>query len=1145
MPLHMPAAVRFAHLAVAVLLLAAAQSVAAQSSTGLTVALVDQRIAVLRGGGTPSDNATLTTYEQARAFLNEADSFAREATTYAESLTSAPQREAEIQRRLDERDEAYDPAREIEGLAAGELTARLARASAQQRELQSQRQTLDRRLAATEINATSIPARLDEIDRRLGALPEGDLALDATAQPSLAEANQWRRAAEAAALVAERRAEEAQLMSDPARHSAMMAERAELVLQLQQLTALIRELETRLTSAAQAVAESTEIAIEPTDPAYAIAAGLAARNADLGRELASANERVAGVRAQNDEIARNSRALDERSATAKRIVEYDSSEALGEVLLRYRAELANYDVADPTERLSREMGRAIIRRINYEEALTGLVSASGFVNRQLRDAGLEPESIAGGTRATLLDLTQTYRDRLRAVMAVEPEYIAALGELERGYTALSARLEQYRHFLEARILWIPNRPPLWTVEPGTIVAAWEHFVQNVSTIRLAPDVDLALAVIAVLAIVGCRRRILALQNASNNAVGRPHEDSIAQSALALGAAALRAAPVPLLLLGLAGTIDIAASAEGEGLRALLSNLALVLFAFSLMRVVSEPDGIGRIHFGWRSATMDRVHGQLTFLIRAWLPVAFATALVNRLAPFAEGATLSRLPMVAAMLMLTLYFGWDHVREIRRVGQAWFGIPYNRLRALLVVVFFALTVAIVYGQSFTVTVMAGCLVNSAYVGILLLLVHALITRSLKVTRWRLRLKELEAERAARASASEDSGTVQEEVADVGHVSAATAQLVNVATIAVAAAAVLYIWEPLLPALAAFDRVELWTSTSVVQGETVVNRITLATVLNVLILAGLTVFAAKRLPAVIEIVLRSRSNVSAGTRYATSALLNYVIVGVGIVAALSALGTQVEPTAVARCRARCRHRLRPSGNRGQFHQRHHHSVRAPDSRRRHRHGRRQGGYGHEDPHSRDHHTRLGRQGAARAEQGVHHRQAPELDAVRYADARRHQGRNRVRQQRGAGAPDSPRRGERASENAAGAAASHRVRELRRQCARAVGALFPRLGRAAADGHDRAAHGDQQRVPGSRYRDRVSAARCSPGYGRADTNRYRADAGGGEPRADRAALKERSRSLTFERRSRCDGAVPCRRDADAPRARARRSRPTANTC
>jgi hypothetical protein len=147
-----------------VLLLAAAQGAVAQAPTGLTVELVDQRIASLRASGTPSDNATLTTYEQARAFLNEADSYAREAATYVESLTSAPQREAEIQRRLDERDEVYDPAPEIAALTAAELTSRLALANAEQRELTSQRESLDRRLAAREVNVTAIPARIAEID---------------------------------------------------------------------------------------------------------------------------------------------------------------------------------------------------------------------------------------------------------------------------------------------------------------------------------------------------------------------------------------------------------------------------------------------------------------------------------------------------------------------------------------------------------------------------------------------------------------------------------------------------------------------------------------------------------------------------------------------------------------------------------------------------------------------------------------------------------------------------------------------------------------------------------------------------------------------------------------------------------------------
>src|SRR6188474_1516458 len=111
-------------------------------------------------------------------------------------------------------------------------------------------------------------------------------------------------------------------------------------------------------------------------------------------------------------------------------------------------------------------GAAIIRNINYEETLDKLVSASGFVNQQLREAGIQPESVAADTRAALLGLVPPYRDRLRAAMTAESDYIAALGTLDTNYTALTARLDEYQHFLEARILWIPNRPPLWeAVEP--------------------------------------------------------------------------------------------------------------------------------------------------------------------------------------------------------------------------------------------------------------------------------------------------------------------------------------------------------------------------------------------------------------------------------------------------------------------------------------------------------------------------------------------------------------------------------------------------------------------------------------------------------------------------------------------------------
>jgi len=79
------------------------------------------------------------------------------------------------------------------------------------------------------------------------------------------------------------------------------------------------------------------------------------------------------------------------------------------------------------------------------------------------------------------------------------------------------------------------------------------------------------------------------------------------------------------------------------------------------------------------------------------------------------------------------------------------------------------------------------------------------------------------------------------------------------------------------------------------------------------------------------------------------------------------------------AQRRHRLWPAGDRRQLRQRPDHPVRAPDPRRRHRHGGRHRRCRHQDPHPRHDHPQLGSQRAAGAEQGVRHRAAAELVAV----------------------------------------------------------------------------------------------------------------------------------------------------------------------
>ena len=876
------------------LLLGISASTLAQQTDGLSVALIDQRIAVLKDTGTADDDQALQAYRQAKVFLNQAAAFSREEAEYVDALTSAPKQQAEIQARIDRLDRAYDPTTEATDFTAEEVPARLAQARAEQDDLTAQINNLDGRLAARETAATDVRTRLSEITQRNSALPATAPIVDSAASPSLAEANQWRDAAEALSLSAERRAKEAQLSSQPVRYALMAAQRAELAFKAQRLTSLSQLLESLNVDNVQPVVDINQLDIPKTDPAYKIALALIEDSKELRKQQISVNQRLADSRRRKDEIDRIMTTLDDSFATARRIADFaGDSDAQGQALLTYWKEIETFSVKDTSRQQSQEAGSSVIRRIKHEEALSQLVSASAFVDQRLLEAGIDPDSIQPATLSGLLDLTRAYRQRLRTVIADESDYIDTVSALQFRYSTLVDKVREYRAFLEGRILWIPNHPPLWKIDSASvgarIGASKEYILANLETLKFKPASGSIVALLAALALLLYRRRLVDLQADLNRRILRPREDSIRFSLLAMGAAALRAAPVPILFLGLAESFDAAASPAGRYTTLLLTNLATLLFFFVLMRIVLEPSGIGRLHFNWRAATTERVYAQLTFMILWWIPLATIASLANRLAPTTGDEALSRALIILALLIPIYLLGSREIREIRAIGRAWFGDTLNQLRVMLTAALTILVIQAVYGQVFTVTVVAQCMMETVWIGVSLLLVHALLLRWLRVAQRHLRLNELLAKRQVQAT-SEDGASVEEQAPDLGDISAETRQLVTASTLATAAVALLYVWSPLVPALEGLRQVVLWTSTSMVESEAVTNEITLATLFTIAALACLTLFAAKKLPAVIEIILRSATSVSPGARYTVSTLLNYLIIGAGVVAALSALGLQ---------------------------------------------------------------------------------------------------------------------------------------------------------------------------------------------------------------------------------------------------------------
>jgi len=103
----------------------------------------------------------------------------------------------------------------------------------------------------------------------------------------------------------------------------------------------------------------------------------------------------------------------------------------------------------------------------------------------------------------------------------------------------------------------------------------------------------------------------------------------------------------------------------------------------------------------------------------------------------------------------------------------------------------------------------------------------------------------------------------------------------------------IWSSLVPALSIFDGFEIGTikgADTAADGSPIDRVISLWDVFQSLIILALTFIAARNLPGFLEIFVLNRMGVDAGTRYAVTTVLGYIIIAIGIVIGFNQLGLQ---------------------------------------------------------------------------------------------------------------------------------------------------------------------------------------------------------------------------------------------------------------
>jgi potassium efflux system protein len=376
------------------------------------------------------------------------------------------------------------------------------------------------------------------------------------------------------------------------------------------------------------------------------------------------------------------------------------------------------------------------------------------------------------------------------------------------------------------------------------------------------------------------------QLVQNARIVRPRSDSIRYTFVALLLTGLRALPAALLIVAMGTLFSPGSTSATTSLSTASNFIAVVLFTLIFTRMLCVENGIATAHFGWRTNACEQWLEDAGWLLRWWLPLAALAAIVFMLAD--ATAAVGRFLLLLAIVVLIGRLASNIRRGMRLSEWRWSILTANRLRLMFVAILILLAAGVFWGLRYSVGIITNSLLTTVCIGVGLLVVYSLLMRWLQVVRRRLRFAELRS--ATSKKATDETDTIEEEQIGLLEIGEATKRLLNVVTMLVTVVAILYIWAPLLPAFGVLSEVTLWTSSSVVAGESVVTQITLQTLVVVIFLVSVTFAAAHELPALVELVLRARTGMSAGARYTTSTLLSYVIVGVGIVSALSALGVQ---------------------------------------------------------------------------------------------------------------------------------------------------------------------------------------------------------------------------------------------------------------
>ncbi len=814
---------------------------------------------------------------------------------------------------------ASTPLRELEQLLQKEQ-ADLTAVDARRADIESRLSVMEQRPAAISRRLAEATQQREEVSAKLQSPPADG------AGSALVQAGRWALETRYQALSTAIKKLDQELLSRSLRMQLLEAKRDKEQAGIAWISERVKALNERIGHKRQQAAEQAQAEAARTKRETAgmdpVLVRLSEQNAALSEEVNFVTERLRELDLAQERAERLAQRLAADYQDARETLESgEVTGDLGGILLEQRdalpdlkaffrnAEVRKLEIADLNTRRLRH--RAEARRIADTDAtvdaLAEKLQADATETADLRNR-------LAAQRARLRDLVEQRQGQLTKGLEIDGIYLGKLREVDTAEDALLATAAEHDDFLREHLLWLRSAEPTRLRDlrsmpselHSQLVAADVPGLMRLIAHRLSRSIGFWLALIGAAALLWQRRSLITAIEAAAARVGKPTTDKLAHTWRALALTLLVAAPLPLVLAAAGWLLRI----DGQGtelsiaLGDTLTPVALHLYILRTLHAVCLPCGLAEVHFRWPKRNLVLLRVQVDRLAWLYVPAALLANLAVDLNPAQTGGTLAR-------LMLLLGYGalsWFLFRVFHPKRGV---LAQLRLRDDYPLVFRTYLLwyplAVIYPLVLVYLGFTGYMYSAAsesymfqytlWLILALVLVNALALRWLQLTRRRLAYDAaMERRRLAREAAQAEDQEVageggellfEEPEVDISALSEETRGLIRILLIVATVVGFYLIWASALPALRILD-VVMWHETLTVDGEDRRLPITLADLgLGLLYVLG-TWILAKRLPAVIEIILLQRFEVTAASRYTVTTLTTYAIVVVGVLLVLGTLG-----------------------------------------------------------------------------------------------------------------------------------------------------------------------------------------------------------------------------------------------------------------